>query len=85
VVHPGQMYDLPKGQVGKRFIYTLSKILDGIQARQRNSERFLVYCMVVLQRGGHYYQDIKGNKEHDYMAFGRMGQRRVFHACANMQ
>jgi hypothetical protein len=45
------MYDLPKGKVGKRFLYTLSKILDGIQARQWNSERFLVYYMVVLQRG----------------------------------
>jgi hypothetical protein len=66
------MYYLPKGKVGKRLLYTLSKILDGIQARQWNSERFMMYCMVVLQGGGYYYQDIKGDKEQDYMSFGRM-------------
>jgi hypothetical protein len=46
------MYDLPKGKVGKWFLYIVSKILDGIQARQWNSERFMVYWMVVLQLGG---------------------------------
>jgi hypothetical protein len=52
IVFPGQMYNLPKGQVGKRFLFALSKILDGVQTGTCNSERFLVFCKIILKRGG---------------------------------
>jgi hypothetical protein len=51
IVFPGQTYNLPKGKVGKRFLFTLASILDGVKIRKWNSEVFLVFCMVVLQRG----------------------------------
>jgi hypothetical protein len=51
IVFPGQTYNLPKGKVGKRFLFTLASILEGVKIRKWNSEVFLVFCMVVLQRG----------------------------------
>jgi hypothetical protein len=51
IVFPGQTYNLPKVKVGKRFLFTLASILDGLITRKWNSEVFLVFCMVVLQRG----------------------------------
>jgi hypothetical protein len=45
------MFNLPKGKLGKRFLFVLSKIIDGVQARNWKSERDLVLCMVILQRG----------------------------------
>jgi hypothetical protein len=37
--------------VRKIFIYTLAKLLDGVRARKWNSEQFIVYSLVLLQRG----------------------------------
>jgi hypothetical protein len=47
---PSQGYDVPSGAVGKRFVNILVLELEGIRRRQWNSERFLVFQMVVLQR-----------------------------------
>jgi hypothetical protein len=37
--------------VGKRFIFTLVKILDGVKARKWNSEQCIVYSLIILQHG----------------------------------
>jgi hypothetical protein len=58
------MYNLPKGKVGTRFLFALSKILDGFQARTCNSERLLVFCLVVLQRGDATIRSVKEIRGH---------------------
>lgn len=47
---PSQRYDAPSGAVGRRFIRILTEELEGIVRRKWNSERFIVFQMVVLQR-----------------------------------
>jgi hypothetical protein len=59
IVFPGQNYNLPKGKVGKRFIFTLASILDWMIARKWNIEVFLVFYMVVLQRGDATIRSVK--------------------------
>ena len=49
-VLPQSHYSLPNGKVGKRFIRILSEEFAGIEAREWNSERPLVYVMVILQK-----------------------------------
>lgn len=51
-------YDVPTNKVGQRFLTTLSHLITGIVNRKHNSEKFLVFEMVVLQRN----PNIKGNK-----------------------
>jgi hypothetical protein len=48
-VLPETFYDLPKGKTGKRFLSTLTAELSGIRARKWNSERFIVFTIVILQ------------------------------------
>jgi hypothetical protein len=50
-VFPEQIYNLPKGKMGNTFIFTLAKILEGVQARRWNSEHLLVFFFVMLQGG----------------------------------
>ena len=47
---PPQRYDVPSGPIGRRFVRILRKKLEGIKSRKWNSEKFLVYQMVILQR-----------------------------------
>ena len=48
VVLPTKRYDAPRGGVGRQFVEGLADELEGI--RKWNSERFLVFQMVTLQR-----------------------------------
>jgi hypothetical protein len=50
IVYPSQRYDAPSGSVGRRFVESTATLLDGVQARKWNSERFLLFQMVVMQR-----------------------------------
>jgi hypothetical protein len=47
---PSQCYDAPSGAVGRRFVNILALELEGIRRRKWNSECFIVFQMVVLQR-----------------------------------
>jgi hypothetical protein len=47
---PSQRYDAPNGAVGRRFVNILALDLEGICHCKWNSERFLVFQMVVLQK-----------------------------------
>eukprot|EP00957_Ditylum_brightwellii_P027238 2059504-Ditylum_brightwellii.AAC.1 len=47
---PCQRYNVPSGKVGRRFIELFTKELDGVVERQWNSERFIVFPIVILQR-----------------------------------
>jgi hypothetical protein len=47
---PTQRYAAPKGAVGKRFVTLLATELAGIVQRKWNSERFLVFQSVILQK-----------------------------------
>ena len=47
---PPQRYTAPNGRVGRLFIGALTKELLGIQERRWNSERFIVFLAVILQR-----------------------------------
>ena len=46
----GSLYDLPGGNVGKRFVDVLADEISNVVDRRESSERFIVYCRVVLQR-----------------------------------
>ena len=58
IVFPSQMYDVPLGTVGKRFLEKIVELLEGTHDRRWNSERFIVFQMVVLQRS----RDVKQAK-----------------------
>ena len=47
---PPQRYDVPNGKVGKLFIQALQSELHGIVDRKCNSEKFIVFASVILQR-----------------------------------
>ena len=49
VVYPQKQYDAPKGAVGCHFISMLMELLRGIKERKWNSERVVVFQMVILQ------------------------------------
>jgi hypothetical protein len=59
VVFPSQTYDLPQGKVGRLFLEMLADTMDGILAGQWNSERLIVFQLVMLQRSG----DVKQSKD----------------------
>ena len=46
---PTQLYDAPSGKIEKRFKGILSILLDGVQSRNWNSERVIVFHSVILQ------------------------------------
>jgi hypothetical protein len=51
VVFPSQTYDVPSGAIGRQFLETLTGLLkEGIQGHKLNSEQFIVFQMVILQR-----------------------------------
>ena len=43
-------YELPSGQVGARFLNTLTSLTNGIVKREHNSEKMLLFAMVILPR-----------------------------------
>ena len=49
-VMPARRYDAPSGRVGRRFMYTLAVELTGVRPRHWNTERFIVFKTVILQR-----------------------------------
>eukprot|EP00957_Ditylum_brightwellii_P179093 13643464-Ditylum_brightwellii.AAC.1 len=63
---PSKHYDVPKGPVGRRFIEVYAKLMDGCIERLWNSEKFLVFPMVMLQRvkGTNNSHDIRRRIEH---------------------
>jgi hypothetical protein len=50
IVLPSQRYNAPSGAMGRRFVHILTAELEGICLCKWNSERFMVFQMVVLQR-----------------------------------
>eukprot|EP00957_Ditylum_brightwellii_P131375 10019594-Ditylum_brightwellii.AAC.1 len=65
-VLPNQLYDVPSGAIGRRFLFTLSEILDGVVERRWNVERFIVDTRVILQcqKGVRSYHDVWRRMEH---------------------
>ena len=52
-VMPPLRYDAPSGKVGRRFVNVLAMELRVIRDRRWNSERFIVFQTVTLQRARH--------------------------------
>ena len=52
-VIPLRRYKAPYGKVGRRYVNTLVKELRGVRDRRWNSERFIVFQTVTLQRARH--------------------------------
>ena len=52
-VMPSRGYAAPSGRVGRRFAGTLGAELKGVRERLWNSERFIVFQMVILKRSRH--------------------------------
>jgi hypothetical protein len=50
VVYPSKTYTIPTGAIGKQFIKELAQLLEDIIAQKCNTEKFIVYQMVILQR-----------------------------------
>ena len=49
-VMPSRRYDAPSGRVGQRFVGALGDELKGVRDRLWNSDRFIVFETVILQR-----------------------------------
>ena len=54
VTYTPSHYTLPKTAIGQRFLDTLAKLLHGIVDRHHNSEKFLIFVLVILQRDHQY-------------------------------
>ena len=52
-VMPPRRYNAPSGKVGRRYVNSLALELQGIRDRRCNSERFIVFQTVTLQRARH--------------------------------
>ena len=52
-VIPSRRYDAPSGKVGRRFVGMLGAELQGVRDRRWNSERFILFQTVILQRARH--------------------------------
>ena len=52
-VMPSRRYDVPSGKVGRRFVGTFGAEIQGVRDRQWNSERFMFFQTVILQRACH--------------------------------
>ena len=47
---PPQRYNVPNGKIGGLFVKTVAEELQGVTERRWNSERFIVFQSVILQR-----------------------------------
>lgn len=56
---PPQRYNAPNEKVGRLFVKTLAEELEGVTTRRWNSERFIVFQAVILQRSG----EVKKSKD----------------------
>eukprot|EP00957_Ditylum_brightwellii_P204671 15340358-Ditylum_brightwellii.AAC.1 len=63
---PIQYYDVLSGSVGRRFLFMLVEILDGVVERKWNVERFIVFTAVILQqqKGVRSYHNVRQHMEH---------------------
>ena len=52
-VMPSRRYDAPSGKVGRRFVRTLREEMKGVRDRRWNSEWFIIFQTVILQRACH--------------------------------
>ena len=52
-VMPSRRYDAPSGKVGQSFVGTLREDMKGVRDRRWNSERFIVFQTMILQRACH--------------------------------
>eukprot|EP00957_Ditylum_brightwellii_P048908 3710482-Ditylum_brightwellii.AAC.1 len=61
-----QRYDVPSGSVGRRFLFALADILDGVVERQWNTKRFIVFMALILQcqKGVKSYHNVIQRMEH---------------------
>ena len=50
---PSRRYDAPSGKVGRRFVGILGAEMKGVWDQRWNSERFIVFQTVILQRACH--------------------------------
>jgi hypothetical protein len=50
IVYPSQRYDAPNGNVGHCLVETMTSLFEGIRSRKWNSERFLLFQIVLLQQ-----------------------------------
>ena len=50
VTYNPSCYNLPNNSIGKDFLTVLTALCNGIRTRQHNSEKFLVFPILVLQR-----------------------------------
>ena len=50
---PSRRYEAPYGKVGRRYVNALVRELRGVCDRRWNSERFIVFQTVTLQRARH--------------------------------
>ena len=50
---PARRYNVPSGRVRRRFIHALATETKGFQKCRWNTERFIVFQMVILQRAWH--------------------------------
>ena len=50
---PSRRYDAPSGKVGRRFVGMIGAEMKGVRDRRWNSERFIVFQTVILQRARH--------------------------------
>ena len=53
MVMPSRRYDTPSGKFGRRFVVALVGYLRWLRDRLWNSERFIVFQMVILKRSRH--------------------------------
>jgi hypothetical protein len=59
IVYHCRQYSLPNGTVGHRFLGMLTEIIEGIISRKWNSERWIVFQVVILQ----CTREVKGAKD----------------------
>ena len=50
VALPSQRYNAPGGSVGRRFVRMLTEEMRGIHSRKHNSEKYIVFQIVILQK-----------------------------------
>ncbi|WP_288993061.1 hypothetical protein, partial [uncultured Marinobacter sp.] len=58
VVYHSRQYNVPKGKVGHRFLEMITDNIEGVISRKWNSERWIVFQMVILQCS----RDVSGAK-----------------------
>ena len=72
MVTPARRYEAPSGKVGRRFVKILARELRGVLDRRWNSERFIVFQTVALQRAAmSQHPGISGGGSRNALTRGR--------------